>query len=128
MTTTIPIRYKTAEPGLASVLGSLESEIMQIMWHDQSGTVRTVYRQLAQRRELAYTTVMTTMTRLAEKGLLIQHPPASGNAYRYTPAMSCDEFNALTVRHVLDSLLAEHYDLVVAYLAERSDLQAQIAQ
>ncbi len=52
------------------VLGPLETEIMQIVWREKFTTVKKVHQALQNQREIAYTTVMTTMTRLAEKGVL----------------------------------------------------------
>ena len=62
-------------------LGSLERAIMDQLW-DSSGpqTVRQVHRALSARRQLAYSTVMTVLQRLAVKDLVIQvrtHAPSS---------------------------------------------------
>lgn len=51
-----------------ATLGELEADVMQIMWTVQECSVREVKQRL--RKRLAYTTVMTTMTRLFRKGLL----------------------------------------------------------
>jgi predicted transcriptional regulator len=55
------------------IFGSLESQIMPIMWRDGQATVKQVHRELIDWRDIAYTTVMTTMERLAEKGVLNRH-------------------------------------------------------
>ena len=51
-----------------ATLGELEADVMQIMWTVEECSVREVKQRL--RKRLAYTTVMTTMTRLFLKGLL----------------------------------------------------------
>ena len=61
-------RFSPTKDGLVKVLGPLETEIMQIIWQDERSTVKKVHRKLSQQRDIAYTTVMTTMSRLAEKG------------------------------------------------------------
>ena len=77
---------------------------MEALWHLESATVRDVHKALQTRtRRLAYTTVMTVMTRLAEKGLLERTP--EGNAYRYTPRLSQEEFLARASRRVFSSLV-----------------------
>lgn len=52
------------------VLTEGELEIMQVVWDLQSCTVRQVYEALRERRQVAYTTVMTMMNILEEKGHL----------------------------------------------------------
>src|SRR6478735_5686433 len=63
-------RFSPTKDGLVKVLGPLETEIMQIIWQDERSTVKKVHRKLSAHRDIAYTTVMTTMSRLAEKGVL----------------------------------------------------------
>ena len=64
-------------------LTDAELEIMQVMWELESGTVRQVHEHLNQRRTLAYTTVMTMMGILEEKGHLTR--VKQGRAYLYEP-------------------------------------------
>jgi predicted transcriptional regulator len=54
----------------ASVLTEQELEIMKIVWELASATVRDVYEELRARRRIAYTTVMTMMNILEQKGHL----------------------------------------------------------
>ena len=64
-------------------LTNAELEIMHVVWELDSATVREVHESLNQRRTLAYTTVMTMMNILEEKGHLTRHK--QGRAYRYEP-------------------------------------------
>jgi len=64
-------------------LTDAELEIMQVMWELGSGTVRQVHEHLNKRRSLAYTTVMTMMGILEEKGHLTR--VKQGRAYLYEP-------------------------------------------
>ena len=61
-----------------------ELEIMKIVWQRDSVTVRDVYEDLLTRRKIAYTTVMTMMGILEQKGHLKKS--ADERAYVYTPA------------------------------------------
>ena len=85
-----------AQPGEAvgKLLGELEHEIMEIMWIRGEGTVRDVLNALnADRpadRQLAYTTVMTVMGHLAEKGLLRRS--RIGKAHQYVVAETREAF------------------------------------
>jgi predicted transcriptional regulator len=56
---------------------------MHVVWEIEGGTVRQVHELLNQRRPLAYTTVMTMMTILEEKGHLTRSK--EGRAFRYQP-------------------------------------------
>jgi predicted transcriptional regulator len=69
-------------PSLA--LGSLEFELMEILWSHGETSVRDVVPKLG--RPLAYTTVMTTLDRLFKKGLLERHK--SDRAFIYSPSFS----------------------------------------
>jgi predicted transcriptional regulator len=115
-------RFSPTKDGLVKVLGPLETEIMQIIWQDERSTVKKVHRKLAQHRDIAYTTVMTTMSRLAEKGVLNRH--REGLAYVYTPAITEDDFVTMVVQQVLDGLLDDYsetaIDYMVDYLARRN--------
>ena len=56
------------------VLGELESEIMEIIWRQKDTvSVKDITEVLGKKRQIAYTTVMTIMTRLANKGVLVRH-------------------------------------------------------
>ena len=64
-------------------LTNAELEIMQVVWELDGGTVRQVHEILNQQRPLAYTTVMTMMNILEDKGHLTRRK--EGRAYRYQP-------------------------------------------
>lgn len=51
-------------------LGRLETDIMRLVWQSEQVSVRDIYERLRIDRDIAYTTVMTVMTRLYEKGML----------------------------------------------------------
>jgi predicted transcriptional regulator len=83
-------------------MGDLEVEIMELVWKNANPTVtvRDIYELLKQRRSIAYTTVMTTMVRLAEKGIL-HIVDKAGLANCYAPEQSRDEFIQGVVSKVL---------------------------
>jgi predicted transcriptional regulator len=102
---------------LDAVLGPLEAEVMDVVWDRPEVTVRDVYRVLSERRGIAYTTVMTTMGRLADKGLLRRiesHP-----AHHFRPGVTRDEYASSTVHSVLDWLVGHFPDPAVAYFLDR---------
>jgi predicted transcriptional regulator len=102
---------------LAEVLGPLEADIMEVVWAHEEVTVRDVHRALSGQRDIAYTTVMTTLGRLADKGLLrrIESQPA----HRYLPLVSKEQYAASTVHSVVDWLVSHFPDPAVAYFVDR---------
>ena len=65
------------------VLTDQELEIMKIVWQRGSATVREVYEEMLRHRKIAYTTVMTMMGILEQKGRLKK--TEDGRAFVYTP-------------------------------------------
>ncbi len=91
--------------GLRKILGDLEAQIMEIIWAQGETTVRQVHKKLQPKRKLAYTTVMTVMSRLADKGILQR--VRQGAAYLYRPASSREEFLHSSVRKVMQELVRD---------------------
>ena len=80
--------------------GDLETVIMDMVWdHDSPVTVRDLVGELRQDREIAYTTVMSTMDNLHRKGWLAR--VKDGKAYRYTATASREEYSARLMAEAL---------------------------
>src|SRR5262245_17253901 len=73
-----------------------ELQIMKVIWERGSATVRDVYEELLKKRKIAYTTVMTVMGVLEQKGRLKKS--ASGRAHVYRPAQPQSEVMGSMVR------------------------------
>ena len=97
--------FNPGKKGLRRILGDLETEIMELLWANGEMSVRTVHGQLEQARPIAYTTVMTVMSRLAEKQLLTRRK--DGAAFFYSPTHSREEFTASVVNRIVTGLLAD---------------------
>jgi len=70
-----------------ALLGELEQAVMDILWNRPDPmSVRDVHELLANDRDLAYTTVMTVLDRLAKKGFVVRN--LDGRAWLYRPANS----------------------------------------
>ena len=81
-------------------LGDLERAIMEVLWQTDSAlTVRQVSNGLDQ-RELAHTTVMTVLDRLAKKGFARRE--RDGRAWRYRPAATREAYVAELMLTALD--------------------------
>jgi predicted transcriptional regulator len=80
--------------------GELEAVLMHRIW-DNGGslTVRDLFEELRAERNIAYTTVMSTMDNLHRKGWLVRE--RDGKAYRYTPVASREEYSARLMREAM---------------------------
>src|SRR6202453_3396543 len=82
-------------------LGDLERAVMDHLWSmPDPQTVRQVHEALSARRDLAYTTVMTVLHRLAKKNLVSQI--RDDRAHRYAPVHGRDELVAGLMVDALD--------------------------
>ena len=80
--------------------GELEAVLMHRIWdHGGPLTVRDLFEQLREERNIAYTTVMSTMDNLHRKGWLTR--ARDGKAYRYTPVASREEYSARLMREAM---------------------------
>jgi predicted transcriptional regulator len=115
-------QYNIEGKELQAFLGPLETSIIEVMWGSkQPLTVRDVYEKLRRRKRIAYTTVMTTMDRLYEKGLLDRRVEKGrgGVLYVYWPKFEEHSFKKSAVHEVLNSLMENFGDIVASYLVER---------
>ena len=80
--------------------GDLEAVIMERVWaRAAAATVRDLFEELRAERNIAYTTVMSTMDNLHRKGWLARE--RDGKAYRYTPVASREEYSAGLMREAM---------------------------
>ena len=99
-------QLRPGESGIRKALFDLEADIMEVLWRkSRRASVREIHEVLERGRTIAYTTVMTTMDRLWKKGLLLRESEAK--AYLYWPKHSQDEFHRLVAAQVVDSLMPE---------------------
>src|SRR4051794_5456597 len=94
-------------------LHTLENEIMEEMWGRGEATVREVQEALNARAEKAraYTTLLTVMTRLDAKGLLVRR--RAGRLDVYSPALTRDEYLAARAEAEVAALVEDFGDLAL---------------
>ena len=112
-------KFDTREKGLKQVLGDLEYEIMEIVWDLKQATVRRVKERLKAKRHLAYTTIMTVMSRLTNKGILSRIK--QGSSYQYKAVLNKDDFISTSVRSVLGKLLNDFSSPAINQFVELLD-------
>lgn len=113
------IRYRPEKEGLRAALFDLEADIMEVVWAKgwSEFAVGDVLRELERSRDIAYTTVMTTVGRLHTKGLLDR--VRDGRRYLYQPLMSRDEFNESMAKELLGSLSGIGHEQAMALLVDQ---------
>jgi predicted transcriptional regulator len=99
------------------VLGDQELQIMKIVWERGSATVRDVYQDVLARRHVAYTTVMTTMNILEQKGYL-KRRSGPDRAFVYEPAQQKKVVIRGMVREFLERVFNGSADPLMAHLIE----------
>jgi predicted transcriptional regulator len=102
---------------LADLLGPLETEVMDTVWDLGDVTVRDVHQALQAEHPIAYTTVMTTLGRLADKGLLRRAEDQP--AHRYSALVTREQYARSTVKSVVDWLVGHFPEPAVAYFVDR---------
>lgn len=105
--------------GLKKFLGELELAILDIAWTRSPVTVREVHERLSRDRPLAYTTVMTVMGRLAEKGMLGRR--RHGKAYLYRPTRSREQLRGDLAADVARALLKDFGQVAVVQFVRELD-------
>jgi predicted transcriptional regulator len=115
-----PAEQRESDDPVARYLGELQTEVMSIFWRRTSATVREAVELLNEhrrRKKLAYTTVLTLITRLWQRGMLVREP--EGRGFRYQAAKSRDAVIGELSEQLIDRLFDDFGDVAVAQLGER---------
>jgi predicted transcriptional regulator len=108
-------------------LGPLERRVMEQLWRSGPSTVGEVLDALnaASPDALAYTTVMTTLTRLHEKGYLTR--AKEGRGFRYAAAVDEASLAGMAGRRELQRLIERHgASAVAAFAADLSEANGDL--
>jgi len=99
-------------------MGELEQAVLEALWGlDAPASGREVHDALAG-RDLAYTTVMTVLDRLARKGVVDRE--RDGRAFRYAPRRTRAAMTAELMREALESTGADRQQALVSFVGEAS--------
>jgi BlaI family penicillinase repressor len=104
-------------------LTSAELEIMNIVWELGRATVRDVYERLRERRKVAYTSVMTFMKILEQKGYLKKR--LADRAYLYQPARPRRQVVGAMVRDFVERVFQGAAKPLLVHLVEDHSLSPQ---
>jgi len=108
--------FRPTDRGIKQVLGKLEAEVMEILWQRSKQTVSEVEERLRRRRDIAHTTVLTTLDRMYRKGYLTREK--SGKAFVYAPRYTREEFERGLAQEVLGALLGGMGEPVLSTFVE----------
>jgi BlaI family penicillinase repressor len=97
-----------------------ELAIMKVVWSRDKSTVRDVYESLREKRQIAYTTVMTMMRILEDKGYLKK--TLVDRAHVYKPAQRRQQVIGAMVRDFLDRVFDGAPDSLLVHLARDNKL------
>jgi predicted transcriptional regulator len=97
--------FKPGARGAGHVLGELETAVMELLWRTPGQTVNEVEERLRHKREIAHTTVLTTLDRMHAKGYLTREK--QGKAFVYAPHYTREEFERGVAEEVLGALLGQ---------------------
>jgi len=98
-----------------AILGDLEHQIMSVLWRSpEPRSVREVHESVGEQRDLAYTTVMTVLDRLAKKQLVSRE--LDGRAWRYRPAVSAAQLVAEEMHGLLGSIPEASAEALVGFV------------
>jgi BlaI family penicillinase repressor len=95
-----------------------ELEVLQVIWDRGPSTVREVMRVLNQQRPRAYTSVMSLMNVMTEKGLLTAKP--QGRAFVYSARVSQARTRSKMVRDLLSRAFDGSANALVTHLLEQA--------
>ena len=89
-----------------------ELDVMAVLWETEGATVAEVQEQLGD--DLAYTTVLTILRTLEDKGF-VDHTQ-EGKAYRYQPLVGRERAGASAVRRLIGKMFQGSPELLLTHL------------
>lgn len=110
------LNFRPDKEGFKKILGELESEVMEILWKLGEASVREVFEELSKKREIAYTTALSTMRNLEHKELLRRSKQGAGHVYR--PTYTQEELSRRAVDEVVSGLVDGFGQAFVASLID----------
>jgi predicted transcriptional regulator len=104
------------------ILTRQELQIMKVVWMLGSATVKDVCTTISKSKPTAYTTVLTLMGILEEKGALTHS--RTGRAYVYKPLLSRRQATLNQVEDVLERFFDRNPQKMIEYVLENESMGA----
>ena len=120
MKRTVVAAFKPHNKGLTKLFGSLEADIIALVWERGEASARDVFEALRdQGQRLSYGAVKTVLDRLVKKQVLARTKDGDHDPYTYRALLDREEFTRSAVREIIDSLLASFGDPVYAQFLDQ---------
>lgn len=123
MTKTAKKKSNDAKESEPKLLTETELELMTILWRLGEGSVADVMSGLPEERPLAYTSVSTILRILEQKGILATRKEGRGHVY--IPQLAKSEYEARTVKHVVERVFDGTPIALVKQLLDSGGLDAK---
>ena len=107
----------------SKTLTEAELRLMKVLWAKGSSTVGDVVESLPKRTPLAYTTVLTTLRILEQKGF-VRHTKL-GRAFTYEPIADRDQVRSDILKHVVGLFFNNSRELLVVKMLEDGKIDAK---
>ncbi|HUE96619.1 MAG TPA: BlaI/MecI/CopY family transcriptional regulator [Longimicrobiaceae bacterium] len=98
-----------------------ELDVMSILWRNGSGTVNEVREALGE--DLAYTSVLSVLQTLEEKGF-VHHEP-EGRAYRYIPSVESERAGESAIARIREAIFQGSAEMMFAQLVSDRGLRRE---
>lgn len=99
-------------------LGDVEVQVLRLIWREQPCPERRVTELMQAERPVARTTVLKTIQRLEEKGLLVRETPSGRGPIHYRAALEERSVLPALIRRFVERVLGGSDAPLAAYLAE----------
>ncbi|MBK9943292.1 MAG: BlaI/MecI/CopY family transcriptional regulator [Kouleothrix sp.] len=104
--------------GLGKLFGSLEADIMTLIWERQRASARDIFEGLRdQGQRLSYGATKTVLDRLVKKQVLMRD--LDGNQYTYYALLNREDYTRSAIREIIDGLFAGFGSPVYAQFLDR---------
>jgi BlaI family transcriptional regulator, penicillinase repressor len=105
-------------------LAPLELDCMNALWPSGEATVRQIQETLRPTRPRAYTTIMTILDRLAQKGIVQRRK--SGRAWVYRAVVSADDARTHAVSQVVEGFFGGSAGALASHLTGQQTNQVEV--
>jgi predicted transcriptional regulator len=106
----------------SSTLTDAELRVMQVLWQRDEATVGEVQQALSKKIPLAYSTILTTMRILEQKGYI--HHKKSGRAFVYFPVVDLSEARQNALQNLLRRFFKNSAGQLVLNILDEEKLSA----
>jgi len=103
----------------ARTISHLEQAVMNLVWSSQEASVREIMTLLSVEKPVAYTTVLTVLQRLYEKGLVTRKQ--TQKAYHYSPKISKESYSKTLAQNFIQKFFQSFGEIGITSFAQSID-------